>query len=92
MSRIRDEIENLLPTDMTMPEMACYLGLPKSKMQQYIRNMELIAGQDYKRLSPRYDVDWEEVDWNTPPLELAQQLNVPAHLIYLRKSRMRHAP
>ena len=81
----QEELDSIMPTDMTIKEIARYYNVPTKRMQTYIDRYGFLPDIDYRRQKTRYD--WDAVDWSKSDLTIARELGADRTTVYHARKR-----
>lgn len=80
----KEELEQLVPTDMTVNEIADYLERSPTSVRNALERHGYIAGIDFAYA--REVVDWQKVDWSKKNEIIARRLEkTNSHIAHMRK-------
>jgi len=81
----QEELDSIMPTDMTTKEIARYYNVPTKRMETYLLRYGFLPDVDYRRAKTRYD--WDAVDWSKSNTTIAKELGCDRTTVWLRRKR-----
>ena len=88
-----EELNNIMPTEMTSTELADHFGVSITKMRNLLQHYGFIPDVDYKRITSwkwKNATPWHEVDWTQRNKDIAAEYG--RDVSYVSHMRRKHAP